>query len=303
MTSKISKCVNCDKQFSTKQALDYHLKKAVCTSKDNSDSILSHITVIENLVKKVEELTIDVSTLKIQLAKQQEIIDNLKKDKKSPSNSKKSPPKTQRKDIKFQYGTLNDTKWGDLIYIKNFKRLFICKEESETFPVAWAYCNSLDKYKETKEIEPIYHLQESTRDQLTEVYGLEFDKNEYNNRLDVIEEMQELNNLGISKEEFEDTIDELGNQIIEGKGYTRLDSFGIGMFSFRNLYQVKQNYNKWKDENKFDNDEDEYKEKKKYIYCELRHIDSYYVDKMSDKYRKNIYIFLEEMELSVDEFL
>lgn len=309
MSSKIVKCSNCDKEFSTKQALDYHLKKAVCTSKENSENILSHITIIENLVKKVEELTIDVATLKVQMAKQQEIIENLKKGKgynnDKDDDKSHSRPKIEKKEITFKYETIDNVKYGKIIRIKNFTRFFVCKEEVSENPCIWGWAPNYEEYQKCQEIDPISTLTLSTRNILKETYGIKYDEKEYDRQIEackdkrnantILQEIKDLSNLGISGEELDDVIKDLGNQLCDGE-YSKLEMWGIGRFSFKDLFPARNKYIVYKNEYEYDvvlNDD----EKKKYILNLLKEIDSYYVMSMNSKYLDKIYIFFDEVDL------
>jgi len=93
------KCSNCDKPFSTKQALDYHLRQAVCVRKTEDYS--SFISLVDLLKKQVEELFIKVSSLELENKNSKERINSLEEEvkelKKVKSPKKEEPKKEEPK--------------------------------------------------------------------------------------------------------------------------------------------------------------------------------------------------------------
>lgn len=317
MSSKIVRCVNCDKEFSGKQALDYHLKKAVCTSKDNSENILSHITIIENLVKKVEELTIQVATLKVE-------VDTLKNEKKKKKGDKgdsdddsdnDNETKIERRNITFKYHRTNNIKYGDLIVINNreIRHLFFVKEEVENEPFVWGWIDNVDTYKKTKEVRPLSEFDDDLMKGYHQRDGLIFDKNdkEYNLRLSkcvdkrdayvIIEEKKQLKELGLTIVEFNDMIDQLGNQVMDDSSETNLKNYGIGAYCFDDLFKIKEKFDKWKEEKQdWEDQSTEWRNKDKFIHIELRNIDACSVHRLTEKQIVNLWCFLEESDLYTD---
>lgn len=306
MSSKKIKCSNCDREFSGKQALDYHLKQAVCVKK--SEDYSSFISLLEDYKKKLEDLTIQVATLKVKV----DILEIKKSnsgddqdDKSSSSGTSSNRPKIEKKEIIFKYETIDNVKYGKIILIKNFTRFFVCKEEVSESPCIWGWAPNYEEYKKCQEIDPISTLTLSTRNMLKETYGIKYDEKEYDRQVEackdkrnantILQEMKDLSNLGISKEELDDVIKDLGNQLCDGK-YSKLEMWGIGRFSFKDLFRARNKYIVYKDEYEYDvvlNDD----EKKKYILNLLKEIDSYYVMSTSSKYLDKIYIFFDEVDL------
>jgi hypothetical protein len=99
-SSKIS-CSNCNKQFASKQMLQYHLKKAVCKKEEVQDEYGSLFEIVKFLQKEVKELKEQVINLNDEISKLKEKkkkspspsrLAEGSKEKKSKSPSKPSPP-------------------------------------------------------------------------------------------------------------------------------------------------------------------------------------------------------------------
>jgi hypothetical protein len=327
---KIS-CSNCNKQFASKQMLQYHLKKAVCKKEEVQGEYGSLFEIVQFLQKEVKELKEQVINLNNEVSKL--------KEKKSPPKEKKSPPKEKKEEVKKsppsasqQYDTrraaesqrddikpfskeqlknvvLKNIKFGKLYTNYNLSKYYLFYDDAKEY--IWSYSMS-ESYKETQDVFPLTRMTIVMRNTLKK-YGFklldtdeEFEKR-YHNCKDnrsistLMYEKKQMEEVNVSEDELVDNINCLCNKVVNSEDSSRLDNYGICDVPLYTLYQIKNEYKMWlekmcEDEKEFENNKEKItKINKLLLLCHYNINDDKY-----DKYLSNLYTFLDEIDISCE---